>query len=163
MFELICFCVHKYPLWVNIIKVTFRLTNHHRRLWALSIHRRDGERKIWHVIFIRRTIIVSVFSDVPGAWVRTKPSNRAMQQKIDMPLFYCYLLQVSLSILVGWTTFWPVTASRLIFLIQQGCGVGQRVLSWKQSRRVSGVVVIPSPHNHYYYYYFFFKVDSETT
>lgn len=138
MFELIWFCIHRYPLWVNIIKVTFRLTNHHRRLWALSIHTRDGERKIKHVIFVRRTITGSTFSDGSDPSPSNKVSNRAMQQKINMPLFYCYLLQMSLSVLVGWTTFWPVTASRLIFLIQQGCGIGQRVLSWKQSKRVSG-------------------------
>lgn len=35
---------------------------------------------------------------------------------------------MSVSVLIGWTTFGPITASRLIFFIQQGCGIGQRVL-----------------------------------
>lgn len=86
MFELICSCVHRYPLRVNIIKVTFRLTNHHRRLWALSIHRRDGERKIWHVTFARYTVIMSTLRDGSDSSPRNKLSNKATQQKINTTL-----------------------------------------------------------------------------
>jgi len=69
------------------------------------MHTRDGERKIRHVILATLIGHLTTFSDSSDPSPRNKLSNRATQQQINMPLFYCYLLEMSLSVLVGWATF----------------------------------------------------------